>query len=97
MRKSLANYYAEEMYERDRTVESAQILVPMVMALIHPTSVVDVGCGRGAWLAQFKADGVEKIVGLDGEYQKQSMLRFPLECFRPTDLGSKFEIPAGQI
>jgi hypothetical protein len=96
MRKSLAEYYADEMYERDRTVESAQILVPMVMELTHPNSVVDIGCGRGAWLAQFKAEGVERILGLDGEYQKQSMLRFPAECFRPTDLGSKFEIPPGK-
>ena len=39
MRKSLANYYAEEMYERDRTLDSAQIVVPMVVALIHPSSV----------------------------------------------------------
>ena len=54
MRKSLANYYAEDMYERDRTGDSARILVPMVVALTHPSSVVDVGCGRGAWLARIQ-------------------------------------------
>ncbi|MGC2445402.1 class I SAM-dependent methyltransferase [Candidatus Binatus sp.] len=93
MRKSLANYYAEDMYERDRTGDSARILVPMVVALTHPSSVVDVGCGRGAWLGEFKTQGIDKIVGLDGDYLKASMLRFPPECFRPTDLSSKFEIP----
>jgi SAM-dependent methyltransferase len=94
MRKSLANFYAEDMYEGDRTADSARILVPMVVALLRPSSVVDVGCGRGAWLRELNALGV-KIVGLDGDYLKQSMLRFPPECFRPTDLSSKFEIPAG--
>jgi SAM-dependent methyltransferase len=94
MRKSLATYYAEDMYERDRTGESAQILVPMVVALTHPSSVVDVGCGRGAWLGEFNALGI-KITGLDGAYLKPSMLRFPPENFRPTDLSSKFEIPPG--
>jgi SAM-dependent methyltransferase len=95
MRKSLATYYAEDMYERDRTGDSARILVPMVIALTHPASVVDVGCGRGAWLGEFKANGIDKIVGLDGDYLKPSMLRFPPECFRPTDLSSKFDIPGG--
>ena len=97
MRKSLANYYAEDMYERDRTRDSARILVPMVVELIHPSSVVDVGCGRGAWLGEFKAQGIDKIVGLDGDYLKPSMLRFPPQCFRPTDLSSKFEIPRRPI
>src|ERR1700721_696837 len=48
MRKSLANYYAEDMYERDRTRDSARILVPMAVELFNPSSVVDVGCGRAA-------------------------------------------------
>jgi SAM-dependent methyltransferase len=95
MRKSLANFYAEDMYEGDRTSDSAIILVPMVVALLHPSSVVDVGCGRGAWLRELNASNV-KILGLDGDYLKPSMLRFPPECFRPTDLSSKFEIPPGQ-
>jgi SAM-dependent methyltransferase len=92
MRKNLANFYAEEMYEADRTGDSARILVPIVVALLHPKNVVDVGCGRGAWLREMNALGV-KILGLDGDYLKPSMLRFPPEYFRPTDLSSKFEIP----
>ena len=95
MRKKLAEFYAEDMYEGDdRTVDSARILVPMVVALLHPKSIVDVGCGRGAWLREMNALGV-KILGLDGDYLKPSMLRFPHEFFRPTDLSSKFEIPPG--
>ena len=97
MRKNLASYYAEDMYERDRALDSARIVVPMVVALTHPSSVVDVGCGRGAWLSEFRAQGTSKIAGLDGDYLKPSTLLFPADCFRPTDLSGKFEIPAGRF
>jgi SAM-dependent methyltransferase len=93
MRKKLANYYAEDLYEDDRARDSARIVVPMAVALTHPSSVLDVGCGRGAWLSEFKNHGVEKILGLDGDYLKPSMLLFPADRFRPTDLSSKFQVP----
>jgi len=97
MRKNLAEYYAEDMYERDRALDSARIVAPMVMALIHPSSVLDVGCGRGAWLSEFRALGASKILGLDGDYLKRSTLLFPVDCFRPTDLSGRFEIAAGRF
>jgi SAM-dependent methyltransferase len=97
MRKNLANYYAEDMYERALALDSARIVVPMVAELTHPSSVLDVGCGRGAWLNEFRALGIEKIVGLDGDYLKPSTLLFPTDCFRPTDLSREFEIPAGRF
>jgi SAM-dependent methyltransferase len=97
MRKNLANYYAEEMYEPDRTLGSARVVVPMVVALIHPSSVLDVGCGRGAWLSAFREQGIEKIAGLDGDYIKPSTLLIPADQFHPTDLSGKFEIPEGRF
>jgi SAM-dependent methyltransferase len=97
MLKTLANFYAEEMYDEDRTLDSARIVVPMVMAVTHPSSVIDIGCGRGAWLAEFKARGINKIVGLDGNYLKPSKLLFPPECFYPADLSGKFEIQGGRF
>jgi SAM-dependent methyltransferase len=93
MRKRLASYYAEDMYAGDRASPSATVVVPMVVELIHPSSVLDVGCGRGAWLSAFLANGVEKIIGLDGDYIKPSTLLIPAERFRPTNLGAWFEIP----
>ncbi len=93
MRKDLASYYAEDMYEHDRTRDSARVVVPMVVELIHPLSVLDVGCGRGAWLSAFIAQGIEKVVGLDGDYIQPSTLLFSADRFRPTNLSVKFEIP----
>ena len=93
MRKRLASFYAEEMYAEDRPSPSARVVVPMVIELTHPSSVLDVGCGRGAWLSAFIANGIEQVVGLDGDYIKPSTLLFPADRFRPTNLSIKFEIP----
>jgi len=93
MRKRLASFYAEEMYAEDRQSPSARVVVPMVIELTHPSSVLDVGCGRGAWLSAFIANGIEQVVGLDGDYIKPSALLFPADRFRPTNLSAKFEIP----
>lgn len=49
-------------------------------------SVVDVGCGRGAWLSVFEEYGAETIVGYDGEYIDRSRLLIPTECFRSAEL-----------
>ena len=46
-----AQYYAR-LSRGSRT--SAAAVVPLVLELIRPTSVVDVGCGIGAWLAEYR-------------------------------------------
>jgi SAM-dependent methyltransferase len=97
MRKRLASFYAEEMYAEDSSSPSAGVVVPMVVELIHPSSVLDVGCGRGAWLKAFSANGIKKIVGLDGDYIKPSTLLIPADRFHSTNLDSKFEIPPGRF
>jgi SAM-dependent methyltransferase len=65
---------------------SAEVVVPMVMDLVAPTSVVDVGCGRGAWLAEFRRAGVEDVLGVDGNYVDRSSLLIPEASFRAADL-----------
>lgn len=36
-----------------QVVQSAQTVVPHLMALLNPSSVLDVGCGQGEWLDAF--------------------------------------------
>jgi SAM-dependent methyltransferase len=46
---------------------SAAAVVPLVHRILSPKSVLDVGCGRGAWLAVWRAQhGVERVLGIDG-------------------------------
>lgn len=49
----------------DPSAASARVVVPYLMELFGPTSVIDVGCGSGHWLDAFSALGVERLVGLD--------------------------------
>jgi hypothetical protein len=46
---------------------SARVIVPLVMELTHPRSVIDVGCGNGSWLSVFNKHGVEDFLSVDGE------------------------------
>jgi SAM-dependent methyltransferase len=61
-------------------------VVPAILELVHPQSVVDVGCGTGGWLASFQAAGVQKILGIDGDYVDRSQLAFAPSDFHPADL-----------
>jgi SAM-dependent methyltransferase len=40
---------------------SARVVVPIVMELVRPKRVVDVGCGFGTWLAIFRDQGPKKF------------------------------------
>src|SRR5918993_5443566 len=80
--------YPVEFFEkgRDAGAESAGIIVPHVMRLVNPDSVVDVGCGEGPWLAAFARHGVGRKLGIDGDYVQRDRLRFPASEFEARDL-----------
>jgi SAM-dependent methyltransferase len=74
----------------ERAAASATAIVPIVMKLLTPESVVDVGCGVGAWLAAFGEQGVSDFLGVDGDYVDRTELRIPLERFVAADLVAGF-------
>ena len=50
-------------------LSSAEISVPIILKLLPKTeSVVDFGCGQGAWLSVFKKNGINSVQGFDGEW-----------------------------
>src|SRR5438874_3918804 len=65
---------------------SADQIVPLVLEFVSPTSVVDIGCGTGAWLAEFQRHGVQDIMGLDGPWVDSELLQIPAGQFRVVDL-----------
>lgn len=71
---------------------SAAVVLDHVTTLVQPTSVLDVGCGVGAWLAEWRDRGVSDVVGLDGDYVDASQLLIPQEAFRPIDLAQSFDL-----
>ena len=61
-------YDADFILDTQAHVKNAECLIPIIDNLIHPKSVVDVGCGSGAWLSVFKNKYNCNILGIDGEY-----------------------------
>lgn len=100
IRLGLVNPYQPEFFEgfTDDSRRSADVVVPMLMDLLRPQSVVDVGCGVGAWLAAWQAAGVADYLGLDGDYVRQDQLLIPAERFQaadlshPPDIGRRFDL-----
>jgi SAM-dependent methyltransferase len=74
------------------SLRSARAIVPVVMDLIHPQSVVDVGCGTGAWLSVFDELGVKDYLGIDGAYVDRSQLLIAPSKFIMKDL-ARDELP----
>jgi len=72
--------------------ESAAIAVPLVIDEIGPRSVVDVGCGLGAWIAVFSDHGATDVLGIDGPWVDQALLEVPAEAFQAADLSKPLEI-----
>ncbi|MGA8144854.1 MAG: methyltransferase domain-containing protein [Candidatus Acidiferrales bacterium] len=85
----LAYYQSEAL---DPELRSPAVVVPLVVSLLHPKSVVDVGCGVGHWLSVFKAHGVERVLGLDGKHIEPKWLVIPTDTFRSIDLARPFRL-----
>jgi SAM-dependent methyltransferase len=57
---------------------SAEALVPKILDWIEPNEVktmIDVGCGRGWWAAQFAGLGID-VLGIDGGYVQDPVVPF---------------------
>lgn len=66
------------------------MVVPLVLQLIQPRSVVDVGCGLGAWLRVFQEAGISDIQGVDGPHVDTATLEIPAARFTAIDLRVAF-------
>lgn len=65
---------------------SAKHLVPQLLDIVNPKSVVDVGSGAGAWSSVFLARGITDLVAIDGDYVNPEQLEIPRSNFQPMDL-----------
>ena len=82
----------------DGATRSARVVVPLLMELVRPRSVVDVGCGWGRWLAVFREAGVSDLLGVDGEYVDAAKAGLspsefvPHDLSRPLTVGRAFDL-----
>ena len=55
-------------YLNSGSSKSAELIIPLILDQLSIQSVLDVGCGQGAWLSIWKKYGVKNIFGIDGNY-----------------------------
>lgn len=86
--------YGDDFYRgrQEGSIRSAREIIPLVLELIKPKSVIDVGCGVGTWLRVFTEFGVPDIMGVDGNWVEKEMLQIPEEQFLSFDLKKPFRI-----
>ena len=66
---------------------SAENVLPIIIDICNPQSVIDLGCGIGNWLSVFKNKfGVTDILGVDGKYVDINMLKIARSEFAPHNL-----------
>lgn len=79
-------------YVNSGALRSARRILPMLLANLDIESVLDVGCGQGAWLSVWKELGVPLVAGIDGDYVDRSRLLCPREAFTAHDLAQPFDL-----
>ncbi len=78
-------------YLNSFAVRSARHVVPLVAGALPVTSVMDAGCGQGAWLSVWREHGAE-IMGVDGSYVDPRRLLIDGAAFRPADLAAPLDL-----
>ena len=85
-------YYNPKFYrELASAQESAREILPLVLDVVKPASVIDIGCGTGNWLAIAHELGVRDILGIDGPWVK-AQLAIPPEKFIEHDLSTPLRL-----
>jgi SAM-dependent methyltransferase len=76
----------------DGTRSSASVIIPKLLTFFpHVRSVVDFGCGTGAWLKEFEMAGKE-IQGYDFGVGVPDYLQIPVESFTFMDISNPLVI-----
>lgn len=80
--------YTRAQFEKQqgRSELAAETIMPLVLQATGAKSVVDVGCGVGAWLAACQRLGITDVLGIDGEHVDADLLQIPRQHFRTADL-----------
>jgi SAM-dependent methyltransferase len=78
-------------YQREGSLRSARVVLPLIVPKCSVKSMLDVGCGAGAWLSVAKSMGLEHVAGVDGDYVDRSMLLIDASHFSPRDISKPFD------
>ena len=89
----ITNLYTDEFYgDSAESYRSAKKYADFLTQFYQPKTVIDVGCGRGAWLKAFQDTGAVECVGLDGEWNTQANMIDPAIAFHAQDLNQPIQL-----
>jgi len=71
---------------------SAELMIALVRSYLDVNSVLDVGCGRGIWIDEWRRAGVEDAVGVDGSYIDPERLAIPAKHMAMLDISLPFRL-----
>lgn len=74
------------------SLASAAVVLPILFEFYEPKSIVDIGCGLGAWLKSARDLGVQNLLGLDGNYIDRKKLLINPDHFRAADLTERIVV-----
>lgn len=82
--KHYTSAYFEEISKN--SLQSAKEIIPLIFSYITPKSIIDIGCGTGAWLSVWQEYGVTDILGIDGNYINRDHLLINSDNFLAAEL-----------
>jgi len=85
--------YKNDFYEyiNAGSLSSAREICPTIVSWLKPKSLLDIGCGAGAWCRIWMEQGVQDVLGVDGDYVDRQALLIPQASFRSHDLSKDFD------
>jgi SAM-dependent methyltransferase len=81
-------------YERRQSTTgvTARRVLELVQSVAPFRSVVDIGCGTGAWLSEAKRIGASNVLGFDGAHVPQDKLSVRSDEFQAIDLSTQMPV-----
>jgi SAM-dependent methyltransferase len=80
-------------YQQVGLLASARSVAPIIMRHLKPSSVLDVGCGAGAWVVAYRECGVGDVMGVDAGHGRCEQLLFDPARFHAIDVAGVFRLP----
>jgi SAM-dependent methyltransferase len=89
----MENYNSEFYVDMEITSASSAIeIIPILINQYHPTSVVDVGCGTGAFAQEFLKRGIQDVIGYEGDWMRGIDTLLQKEKYIYTDLTKRIMV-----
>lgn len=79
-------------YQQVGSLASARAVAPIIKRNLKPSSILDVGCGAGAWVLAYTESGVSDVVGVDADYVRPEQLMFDPSRFHAINVAGIFRM-----